>query len=50
MKDKFLEIAIAEAKKGLTEGGIPIGSVIVHKGKILGKGVCLGAPEGCETL
>lgn len=36
--DKFLKIAIEEAKKGLDEGGIPIGSVIVHKGKIIGRG------------
>jgi cytosine deaminase len=36
--DKFLEAAIEEAKKGLDEGGIPIGSVIVHNGKIIGRG------------
>ncbi|MCX8094795.1 MAG: nucleoside deaminase [Caldisericia bacterium] len=37
--DQFMEIAIQEAKKGLEEGGIPIGSVLVSKdGKILGKG------------
>ncbi len=36
--DKFLTEAISEAKKGLAEGGIPIGSVIVHNSKILGKG------------
>ncbi len=36
--DKFLEAAIAEAKTGLAEGGIPIGSVIVHNGKIIGRG------------
>ncbi len=36
--DKFLEAAIEEAKKGLSEGGIPIGSVIVYKGKIIGRG------------
>ncbi len=35
----FIGIAIEEAKKGLKEGGIPIGSVLVSKdGKILGKG------------
>jgi len=34
----FLQVAIDEAKKGLSEGGIPIGSVIVHHGKILGRG------------
>lgn len=36
--DPFLIEAINEAKKGLAEGGIPIGSVIVHNGKILGRG------------
>ena len=36
--DRFLEEAIREARGGLNEGGIPIGSVIVHKGEILGKG------------
>jgi len=36
--DKFLSAAIEEAKNGLKEGGIPIGSVIVHKGKIIGRG------------
>lgn len=38
MRDAFLEEAINEAKKGLQEGGIPIGSVIVHNNKILGRG------------
>jgi len=36
--DKFLEEAIKEAKKGLDEGGIPIGSVLVIDGKIVGRG------------
>jgi cytosine deaminase len=36
--DKFMEAAIEQAKIGLSEGGIPIGSVIVHQGKIIGKG------------
>jgi len=36
--NKYLEAAIEEAKKGLQEGGIPIGSVIVYKGKIIGRG------------
>jgi len=36
--DEFLQAAINEAKQGLKDGGIPIGSVIVHDGKILGKG------------
>ncbi len=36
--DPFLQAAIDEAKKGLAEGGIPIGSVLVHNGKIIGRG------------
>lgn len=36
--DKFMQAAIEEAQKGLEEGGIPIGSVIVHEGKIIGRG------------
>ena len=37
-KDKFLAAAIEEAQKGLSEGGIPIGSVLVHNGEIVGRG------------
>ena len=33
-----MQAAIEEAKKGLSEGGIPIGSVLVHKGEIIGRG------------
>jgi creatinine deaminase len=36
--DSFLQSAIEEAKKGLSEGGIPIGSVLVDDGKIIGRG------------
>jgi cytosine deaminase len=36
--DQFLKAALDEANKGLTEGGIPIGSVIVHQGQIIGRG------------
>jgi len=38
MNNEFLQAAINEAKIGLQEGGIPIGSVLEHKGKIIGKG------------
>jgi cytosine deaminase len=34
----FYNEALAEAKKGLNEGGIPIGAVLVHKGEIIGRG------------
>jgi len=33
-----MQAAISEAKTGLEEGGIPIGSVIVYQGKIIGRG------------
>jgi cytosine deaminase len=36
--DKFMQAAIEEARTGLEEGGIPIGSVIVYKGSIIGRG------------
>lgn len=36
--DKFMQAAIDEAQKGMAEGGIPIGSVIVHQDKIIGRG------------
>jgi creatinine deaminase len=36
--DPFLNAAIEQARKSLSEGGIPIGSVLVHKGRIIGRG------------
>jgi len=36
--DPFMQEAMAEAEKGLAEGGIPIGSVLVRGGKIIGRG------------
>jgi cytosine/creatinine deaminase len=36
--EEYLREAIVEAELGLAEGGIPIGSVIVHDGRILGRG------------
>jgi len=38
MPDAFMQAAIEEAERGLAEGGIPIGSVLVHRGKIVGRG------------
>jgi cytosine deaminase len=38
MSDLFLDAAIAEARAGLSEGGIPIGSVLVIDGQIVGRG------------
>lgn len=36
--DEFMQAAIEEARLGLQEGGIPIGSVLVHQGRIIGRG------------
>src|SRR5215470_17579273 len=37
-KDPFLNAAIAQARKSLSEGGIPIGAVLVHEGRTIGQG------------
>jgi len=37
-KDPFLQAAIEQARKSLAEGGIPVGSVLVHQGRIIGRG------------
>jgi cytosine deaminase len=36
--DEFMQAAFEEARKGLAEGGIPIGSLVVHRGAVLGRG------------
>jgi creatinine deaminase len=36
--DEFMKAAFAEAEAGLAEGGIPLGSVLVHEGQIIGRG------------
>ena len=36
--DAFMQAALAEAQQGMREGGIPIGSVLVHNGTMLGRG------------
>jgi cytosine deaminase len=48
--DPFLQAAIAEAEAGLAEGGIPIGSVLVHGDKILGRGHNRRVQRGSPTL
>jgi creatinine deaminase len=50
MPDPFLLAAIEEARLGLSEGGIPIGSVLVHDGKILGRGHNRRVQRGSPTL
>lgn len=48
--DEFLEAAIEEAKKGLSEGGIPIGSVLVIDGRIVGRGHNQRVQKGSTVL
>ncbi|MFH1300786.1 MAG: nucleoside deaminase [Planctomycetota bacterium] len=36
--DEFMQAAIEEAEKGLKAGGVPVGSVLVYQGKIIGRG------------
>lgn len=43
---KFMKEALKEAKKSLREGGIPIGSVLVKNGKIIGRGYNRRAQKG----
>ncbi len=50
MRDEFLEAAIAEARAGLAEGGIPIGSVLVIDDKIVGRGHNRRVQKGSPTL
>ena len=38
MRDSYLELAIEQARKSLGEGGIPIGSVLVCEGRVIGQG------------
>lgn len=48
--DAFLRAAIEEAERGLAEGGIPIGSVLVHNGQILGRGHNRRVQKGSAVL
>lgn len=48
--DEFMRAAIGEARQGLAEGGIPIGSVLVHNGKILGRGHNQRVQKGSAIL
>jgi len=48
--DPFLLVAIEEARTGLAEGGIPIGSVLVHDGQIIGRGHNRRIQRGSATL
>ncbi len=48
--EKFLKAAIEEAQTGLQEGGIPIGSVLVYKGEIIGRGHNRRVQQGSTVL
>ncbi|MBD8526574.1 nucleoside deaminase [Pseudomarimonas arenosa] len=48
--DEFMQAAIAEAQAGLAEGGIPIGSVLVHRGIIIGRGHNRRVQKGSTVL
>lgn len=50
MTDPFLSAAIAEARLGLAEGGIPIGSVLVVDGEIIGRGHNQRVQKGSTVL
>ncbi|HJR43566.1 MAG TPA: nucleoside deaminase [Gemmatimonadaceae bacterium] len=49
-RDAFLEAAIVEARQGLAEGGIPIGSVLVIDGRIVGRGHNRRVQKGSAVL
>jgi creatinine deaminase len=48
--DDFLALAIEEAERGRDEGGIPIGAVLVHDGRIIGRGHNRRVQQGSPTL
>jgi cytosine deaminase len=48
--DAFMQAAIDEARRGLAGGGIPIGSVLVHDGRIIGRGHNRRVQKGSAIL
>jgi creatinine deaminase len=50
MADEFMRAAIGEAEQGLNEGGIPIGSVLVHDGRVIGRGHNRRVQRGSAVL
>lgn len=48
--DHFMRAAMDEARKGLAEGGIPIGSVLVHRGEVIGRGHNRRVQSGSTVL
>jgi cytosine deaminase len=50
MQVNFMDAAVAEAQQGYDEGGIPIGSVLVYRGEIIGRGHNRRLQRGSPTL
>lgn len=48
--DRFLDEAVEQARRGRSEGGIPIGSVLVHDGEVLGRGRNRRVQKGSPSL
>lgn len=48
--DPFMSAAIAEAERGFAHGGIPIGAVLVHEGRIIGRGHNQRMQQGSAVL
>ena len=48
--DNFLKAALEEARTGRAEGGIPIGSVLVHRGQVIGRGHNRRVQQGSVVL
>ena len=48
--DSFMQAAIDEARQGLSEGGIPIGSVLVYENRIIGRGHNRRVQQGSTVL
>ena len=48
--DDFMQAAVAEAQAGFAEGGIPIGSVLVHRGAVIGRGHNRRVQQGSAIL
>lgn len=48
--DKFMQAAIEEAQRGIAEGGIPIGSVLVYRNQIIGRGHNRRVQQGSVIL
>ncbi|HSI75909.1 MAG TPA: nucleoside deaminase [Lunatimonas sp.] len=48
--DKFYQAAFEEAEKGYQEGGIPIGSVLVYRGEVIGRGHNRRVQKGSAIL